>query len=215
MKIVLLEDEFLLHKNLRDFLEMKSIEVESFVDGNALLQKSSFNADLIILDIEVPGANGYEVIKWIKNVNHEIPVIFMTAYTDIESIEKAYHLGCKDYLKKPFDLKELWFRIGQILGFNEMKNIVLEKNIYFDLEKEKLYINKEIIRLTKTQKEILKLLLKHKNNVLTYECIMEEIWHGKYVKINTIASHLKTLRKHLPSYMIESAHSEGYILHLQ
>lgn len=214
MKVVLLEDEFLLHKNIKEFLELKSVEVESFIDGDTLLQKSSFEADLVILDIEVPGTNGYEVIKWIKNIHHDIPVIFMTAYTDIESIEKAYRLGCRDYLKKPFDLKELWFRIGQILGFDEVHKVTLTQNIYFDIEKEQLYKDKMMVKLTKTQRGLLKLLITHKNSILTYENIMECVWDGKFVKTNTIASHMKTLRKHLPTEMIESAHSEGYILHL-
>jgi len=100
MIVLLLEDEYLLNTNIKEFLEFKGMIVESYTSGSELLKQTTFKADIAILDIEVPGADGYEVIKWMKQVKCEIPTIFMTAYTDISSIEKAYSLGCSDYLKK-------------------------------------------------------------------------------------------------------------------
>ncbi|MEO1954101.1 MAG: response regulator, partial [Campylobacterales bacterium] len=99
MKIILLEDEHLLNNNIKEYLELKGLNVEAYFDGAELLKNSNFEANLAILDIEVPGASGLEVIEWIKRVDENLPVIFITAYTDIKSIEKAYKLGCSDYLK--------------------------------------------------------------------------------------------------------------------
>ena len=88
MKITLLDDEFSLRNNIKDFLEFHHYEVEAYADGTSLLEKTNFDSDLYILDINVPGASGYEVMEWISNNSPHSPVIFITAYTDIKSIAK-------------------------------------------------------------------------------------------------------------------------------
>lgn len=212
MKVLLLEDELSLNANIKDFLELKGMSVESYTDGAKLLVESKINADIAILDINVPGANGYEVIEWIKRVNKDLPTLFMTAYTDIQSIEKAYDLGCSDYLKKPFDLIELYLRIQKLLDENALTKVELSETIVFDMQSEQLYHSDEIKKLTKIQRGILKSLIKHKNSIVTYEILITEVWDDEFIKTNTIASHLKELRKHLPNNMIESIRAEGYRL---
>ncbi len=215
MKVLLLKNEYLLNSNIKEFLELKGLKVESYTDGGELLNESNLEADLAILDIEVPGASGYEVIEWIKRVNEDIPTIFMTAYTDIDSIKKAYNLGCSDYLKKPFDLIELYLRIEQLIDNNNYTKVQLSQNIIFDMEHEQLYDGDEMHKLTKIQRNILKLLIKYKNTIVTYEILMSEVWDDNFVKVNTIASHVKEIRRFIPADMIESVRAEGYRLHLQ
>ncbi len=215
MKVLLLEDEHLLNANIKEFLELKGLLVESYTDGAELLNKSDFKADIAILDIEVPGANGYEVIEWIKRVNEDLPTIFMTAYTDIDSIEKAYNLGCSDYLKKPFDLIELYLRIEQLIDINNYTKVQLSQAIVFDMQHEQLYDDEKIYKLTKIQRNILKTLIKYKNTIVTYEMLMREVWDDNFIKVNTIASHVKEIRKYLQDDMIESIRAEGYRLHIQ
>jgi len=214
MKVLLLEDEYLLNTNIKEFLEFKGMVVESYTNGSELLKNSSFKVDIAILDIEVSGATGYEVIKWIKQVNRTIPTIFMTAYSDISSIEKAYDLGCSDYVKKPFDLIELWLRVQHLLKLNNLYKIKLSDEILFDVEQEQLYRKNEMLKLTKIQREILKSLIKHKNTTVTYNLLIDEVWDDEFVKVNTIASHVKEVRKYIPNNMIESIRAEGYKLHL-
>jgi len=214
MKIILLEDEHLLNNNIKEYLELKGLNVEAYFDGAELLKNSNFEANLAILDIEVPGASGLEVIEWIKRVDENLPVIFITAYTDIKSIEKAYKLGCSDYLKKPFDLKELYLRVQQLLDNNNYKKVRLSKNIVFDMEHEQLYIDDDIIKLTKIQRKILKTFIKYKNQIVSYELLRSEVWEDDFVKTNTIASHVKEIRKHINSSIIESIRAEGYKIKL-
>ena len=214
MRVILLEDEYLLNANIKEFLELKGMVVESYTDGAELLKESTLKADIAILDIEVPGADGYEVIEWIKRVDEDMPTLFMTAYTDIQSIEKAYNLGCSDYLKKPFDLIELWLRVGQLLNSNNYVKVELSKRIVFDMEHEQLYNENKLYKLTKIQRKILKSLIKHKNSIVTYEILISEVWEDTFVKVNTIASHIKEIRKSVPDNMIESIRAEGYRLHL-
>jgi len=214
VKVILLEDEHIINANIKEYLEFKELSVESYTDGSELLKLTSFNADIAILDIEVPGATGFEVIQWIKRVNNDIPIIFMTAYTDIKSIEKAYSLGCSDYLKKPFDLIELYLRVKQLLDSKNLTKIALTSTISFNIEEEQLYSLDEVVKLTKIQRKILTTLLKHKNSIVTYSLLMSEVWEDNYVKVNTIASHIKEIRKHLPSELIDSLRAEGYRINL-
>ena len=214
MKGLLLEDEKLLNDNITEFLELKGLIVESYSNGSELLNRSNFDVDMAILDINVPGANGYEVIEWIKRVDSEIPTIFMTAYTDIESIEKAYDLGCSDYLKKPFDLIELWLRVQHLVESIQPSKVGLGEAVVFDMESEQLYDSDKIQKLTKIQRTILKVLISHKNTLVTYEILMNDVWDGNYIKVNTIASHVKEIRKFLPTQTIESIRAEGYRLQI-
>ena len=138
----------------------------------------------------------------------------MTAYTDISSIEKAYNLGCSDYLKKPFDLIELWLRVEQLINSTNPPQIHLSDTVVFDMQNEQLYHHNELKKLTKIQRNILKVLIKHKNSIVTYEMLMSEIWDDNFIKINTIASHVKEVRKYVPDEIIESIRAEGYRLHL-
>ena len=215
MKVILLEDEHLLNSNIKEYLELKGMSVESYTDGAELLKNSSLDADIAILDIEVPGATGFEVMEWIKRVDENIPTIFMTAYTDIVIIEKAYTLGCSDYLKKPFDLIELYLRVQQLLDTHSYVKVKLTQDITYDMEHEQLYNLEEMIKLTKIQRKILKSFIKHKNSIVTYELLRSEVWEDDFVKINTIASHVKEIRKYLPAQIIESVRAEGYRLHLK
>jgi len=214
MRVILLEDEYLLNNNIKEYLEFKGLSVENYLDGSDLLQESDINADIAVLDIEVPGASGFEVLEWIKRLNKDIPVIFMSAYTDIQSIKKGYSLGCSDYLKKPFDLEELWLRIEQLLDISSGTKIILNDYIVFDMQNEHLYKNTEMLKLTKIQRKILKILLKYKNELVTYELLINEVWEDNFVKDNTIASHIKEIRKLLPDGMIDSVRAEGYRLKL-
>ncbi|MFA6191721.1 MAG: response regulator transcription factor [Sulfurimonas sp.] len=214
MKVILLEDEYLLNRNIKEFLELRGAVVEAYTDGAELLKECTIKADVAILDIEVPGASGYEVIEWINRVSEDIPTLFMTAYTDIKSVEKAYSLGCADYLKKPFELLELWLRVQHLVEGNSYTKVQLSNTIMFDMEHEQLYLEKEIINLSKIQRKILKTLIKHKNSIVTYEILINEVWEDEFVKVNTIATHIKEIRKYIPTGMITSSRAEGYYLHL-
>mgnify|MGYP002630159392 CR=1 FL=1 len=214
MKVILLEDEYLLNANVKEYLELKGMVVESYTDGGELLQTCSLEADMAILDIQTPGATGYEVLEWIKRVNPKTPTIFMSAYTDIQSIRKGYQLGCADYLKKPFNLEELWLRAQQLLDGANKTKIALGDSLTFDVEAEQLYSQSEIVKLTKIQRKILKLLIENRKVTITYSLLISEVWHDFYIKENTIASHIRDLRRLLPEGMIQSVRAEGYRLNV-
>lgn len=212
MKITLLEDEYALRKNLTDFFSFHAYEVEPFGEGNDMLNKCRFNSDIYILDINVPGANGFEVTDWIVRNDPEKPIIFMTAYTDIESITHAYHLGCSDYLKKPFDLMELLLRVQKLLSSVHDDEIQITLKHTFNLATKQLLHEGKMVSLTKNQRNILYILTKYRNTLITYDMFLEYIWENKFIKFNTIASHIREIRHTVTGLDIRNIRGEGYLL---
>jgi DNA-binding response OmpR family regulator len=212
MKITLYEDEYALRNNIADFLSLHSYRVEAFGNGNDLLEMCRFHSDLYVLDINVPEINGFEIIEWISRNDPGKPVIFMSAYTDIETISRAYHLGCSDYLKKPFDLMELLLRVQKLLFHTVQEEIKLTENHLFDLATKQLYSDGNMVNLTKNQRNILYLLCKYRNSVVTYEMLIDHIWEERFIKYNTIASHIREIRNAVKGIMIQNIRGEGYLL---
>ena len=212
MNITLMDDEFSLRNNIKEFLEFNHHTIEAYADGTSLLENTNFDADLYILDINVPGANGFEVIEWISRNTPDTPVIFITAFTDIESITKGYELGCSDYLKKPFDLTELLLRISKLFKDDQDGMINISQELKFDMQSQQLLKNGAFVKISKTQKKILYTLLKYKNKLVDYDMLLDYVWDGKFIKHNTIASHIRELRQTVPELTINSMRSEGYML---
>lgn len=115
MKILLLEDELMLNSAISEYLKNIGHMVESFFDGAEVLKSIENGYDLLILDVNVPNVDGFSILNELNNRKIHIPTIFISAQIDIEDITKAYNLGAREYLKKPFHLGELGIKINQIL----------------------------------------------------------------------------------------------------
>ncbi len=116
MKILLLEDDIALNKSIYDALVYSGYSVDTFFDGNDVIDNLSSIYDLYIMDINVPNISGLELLNLIHNQNNQSKIIMISANTDINIIENAYNLGCIDYLKKPFHLKELRIKIDKLFS---------------------------------------------------------------------------------------------------
>ncbi len=215
MKITLLEDEYALRSNITDFLALHFYEVESYGNGALLLDQCRFDSDLYILDINVPGANGFEVIEWVRRNDPDKPVLIMTAYTDIDTITQAYRLGCSDYLKKPFDLMELLLRLQKLLLHNDNETVPITSEHTFNLSTRELRRKGETVNLTKNQRNLLSFLVRHRNTLIRYEVLIDEVWEEKSIRYNTIASHIRELRHTIGGIDIRNVRGEGYVLHVQ
>ncbi|MEA1892772.1 MAG: response regulator, partial [Campylobacterota bacterium] len=115
MKILLLEDEVMLNESIYEYLDSIGHQIDSFLDGMQAfeaMKESSY--DLLILDINVPNLDGLSFLERVHKLKIHTPTIYISALVDIEDISCAYDLGCYDYLKKPFHLKELSLRIDRI-----------------------------------------------------------------------------------------------------
>ena len=151
MKILLLEDELMLNNAISEYLKSIGHMVESFLDGAEVLNNIEQGYDLLILDVNVPNVDGFSVLEELNNRKIHIPTIFISAQIDIEDITKAYNLGAREYLKKPFHLGELGIKINQILKKeqNNTTHIKFSENYSYSKDKQTLYFNGEPQNLTK------------------------------------------------------------------
>lgn len=215
MKILLLEDEYSLRISIEEFLTDIGYEVDGFMDGldayNGVYDKSY---DLLLLDVNVPSLTGFEVLKKLRLDGVTIPAIFLTSMTDINDLKEGYKRGCCDYIRKPFDLEELEIRIDQALAQfldNDGNVVKLGCDITYDLKKSKLMSDTKEIVLRKTEKDILEVLIKHKNTIVSTQMFQDEVW-GEYVEPATIRVQLNNLKKKLPQTLIQNRRGLGYII---
>ena len=152
MKVLLLEDEFMLLSSIKSFLLSKNIMVDCCKSGKeaiAATKKSDY--DMYILDINVPDLSGLDVLKRIRSKDKFTPIIIITAMIDIDTLEKAYSLGCNEYLKKPFNLRELEIRMSKLAEESEELLVQITDHYVFDIKKNSLYYDGQLQKLTKNQ----------------------------------------------------------------
>jgi DNA-binding response OmpR family regulator len=215
MKILLLEDEYSLRISIKEFLQDLEYEVDDYADGedayNAVFSKSY---DLLLLDVNVPSMSGFELLQALRKDDNKTPAIFLTSMVDVDSLKEGYEKGCCDYIRKPFDLSELELRINQAYKsfYLDDENIIeLCKNISYDIKKGKLISSGEEIILRKIERDMLSVLIKHKNMIVSMEMFQDEIW-GEYVEPATIRVHLNNLKQKLPEDIIKNRRGLGYII---
>ncbi len=215
MKILLLEDEAMLNESISEYLSSKGHRVVGFLDGvdalNDLLQNSY---DLLILDITVPNLDGLSLFEKLQELKIHTPTIYISALTDIEDISKAYDLGCRDYLKKPFHLKELSLRIDNIKFHQNSHRIEirLSKNYSYSQERSELLFNHEVQILTKRQSQIIDLLSRNRGRIVDFEQFQELVWSEQLVDNATMRAEINRLKKNLREDFIINVRGMGYMI---
>ena len=215
MRILLLEDEYSLRVSIEEFLTDLGYKVDGFTDGadayNGVYDKSY---DLLLLDVNVPTLNGFELLQRLRQDEIKTPAIFLTSLTDLDDLKEGYKRGCCDYIRKPFDLAELELRIDQALASaldNDGSMIDLGNDVSYDLKKSKLSLGTQEIVLRKTEQDLLEVLIKHKNSIVSTQMFQDEVW-GEYVEPATIRVQLNNLKKKLPENIIQNRRGLGYII---
>jgi len=199
--ILIVDDEHSIVNVLKEYCEYNNFIVDVAYDGMQAIQKvEKNNYDCIVLDIMMPNLNGFETIKAIKEIKN-IPVIFCSAKGEEYDKLKGFDLGADDYIVKPFSPKEVIARIKAVLkrttGFADYMNI---DDLKIDLSGHKVFVLDEEIKLTTKEYEVLLLLIKNKNIVVSRDKMISEVWGWDYEKNErTIDTHIKMLRAHLKS----------------
>ena len=152
IKVLLLEDDYLYKISIKEFLEELDFVVDDFENGeDALHAIFDKKYDLLLLDIRVPKMDGFELVKYVREANIDMPIIILTSLTDIKDLSRGYTLGCNDYIRKPFDMIELKFRIEQVIKNHFQVNddfIELDLNFKYSVKKSLLYKDDDIVDLS-------------------------------------------------------------------
>lgn len=206
MKILLLEDDLILNEILEEHLIKQKHQITTtFSSNEAIKELYSETFDLLLLDVNVPDLNGFELLKELRDNNILTPTIFITSLNMVEDMQKGFDSGCDDYIKKPFELKELDIRI------NNIKIIKIDENSYLDLQNLEINLNKKSFIISKKESEILAYLLNNPKKTISIEEIINNIWsYEDSVESSTIRTYIKNLRKILGEDKILNIRGVGY-----
>lgn len=179
IKILLAEDEPSLGQIIKESLETRNFEVVLCPNGEEAYKKfKTENPALLVLDVMMPKKDGFTLAKEIRQENTNIPIIFLTAKSQVEDVVQGFNLGGNDYLKKPFSIEELIVRINELLKRtkeNTAEEIKLGKYL-FNLKKQTLKIGDTTENLTHREANLLYYLTKNKNQVLERSFILKKLW---------------------------------------
>lgn len=196
-RILIVEDEINIRNMINDLLTINQYETVMAQGAEEALNKHSKAIDLILLDLMLPKTNGKEIIKKLKEINN-CPIIIVSAIGDVDMKVNTFELGADDYLTKPFQNKELLARIKLALRHNGNEKIIEYKDIKLDAEKYNATCNGKAIDFTKTEFEILKLLIINKGQIVTKSILFDDIWGTKEsADENTLNVHISKIRNKL------------------
>lgn len=224
--ILIIEDDERIAQNISKGLREKGFETSIAFDGKIGL-KMALNGsyDLILLDLNLPQMNGYQVCAEVRKRNAQIPIIMLTALGETEDKIDGFEQGADDYLVKPFDFRELLARINVFLkrrssdGENN-RNVLQVDDLVMNLDTKITTRNDEIIELTPKEFSLLEYLIKNQNRVVSKEEIAEKIWESNANKsYNVIEVYINFLRKKIDkdfdSKLIHTKTGMGYILRVE
>ena len=198
MKILIVEDEKAISDFIRAGLESEGYACEQAFDGLSACDKIDENIyDLVLLDVMLPGVNGFEIMEYIRP--KEFPVIFITAKAQVSDRVKGLKLGADDYLVKPFDLTELITRVEVVLRrYKKGKAEITKAGVSINLDKRTCVKDGLEIPLTVKEFDLVAFFMKNANAALFRETIYERVWQGEYsYDTRTVDLHVMRLRKKL------------------
>jgi DNA-binding response OmpR family regulator len=211
MKILLLEDNKRLSDLIIDALSESSYKVSSFKDGKRALEAIDDGYDCFILDINVPGIDGLSLLRQIRLLDEKTPAIIISANIELQTIKDAYNKGCDEYLKKPFYVDELLFKVDKLCK-PFASQIQLKENFLFDMDAGMLYENGAEVKLAKKEILLLSLMAKNLHKVVTFEMIEQYVWEGELTNLENVRALIKRMRKKLPPDTLLSQGGMGYKL---
>lgn len=203
--ILLVEDEVHLHEALKLNLGMEGYEVTSAFDGpEAVKQIEQAHFDLVILDVMLPGLDGFSITEMVRLKNIQTPILILSAKNTSANKVQGLKLGADDYMTKPFNLEELLLRVGKLIQKSVMSASISINEIYsfagnrFNFNSLEAHTHfGEKITLTKKEAMLLKLLIDNKNTVVARERILQTVWgYNVYPNTRTIDNFILNFRKY-------------------
>lgn len=216
-KILVLEDDKELNRTVCAFLNNSGYEAVGCINANEAYDALYENTiDLIVSDIMMPGVDGFEFARNVRDVNNDIPILFMTARDDIASKQRGFRIGVDDYMVKPIDLDELFLRIGALLRRAKIASSrKLEIGSFImDADEHTAYLGDEEISLTSREFNILYKLLSYPKKTFTRTQLMDEFWDvDTGTAPRAVDVYMTKLRQKLSAcedFEIKTVHGLGY-----
>ena len=214
LTILYVEDDEIIRKNALIYLKKLCKEVWGARDGlEALDLYAYYKPDIIISDIKMPRLDGIEMIQKIRKYDKTTPIILATAFMDTTYLLKAVELQLIKYIVKPVTSVKLLeaLNLAHEYIFHDKNSIIhIGENGSYDILNKSLIIDGVVIKLTKNESLLLDILMKNHHRIVTYQEIENYIWLDKEVKIDTLRSLIKFLRKKLPNIKIDNISGSGY-----
>ncbi len=220
-KILFLEDDINLNETVTEFLEDAGYEVDSVYDGEEAQIKIYENRyDLFLFDVNVPEINGFELLKNSRESEDRTPAIFLTSLNSIDDVSDGYKSGCDDYIRKPFELKELLLRVQTLIKreFFHTKKEMIEvcKDIEYSTTTNSLHVKGKEMQLQNKEALLLKLFLQKREEVVSHEVILDALWgYDENPSDDALRTYIKKLRKIIGKERIISVKRLGYKLTLK
>ncbi len=217
MHILLIEDQEKLADNIRQFLGLEQYAVTVSHDGNEGLEKAmTLEPDLLILDINLPGMDGYQICALLRQNKKNMPILMLTARDKQQEIVHGLNIGADDYLGKPFDLDELLARVRALLRRNavEKQPVLTGRNITLDTNTHEVRRKDTKVNLSPKEYGLLEFLMRNKGVVQDRPRIIEHVWGGRDELLfsQTVDVHVAYLRRKLGKGVIETVPGKGYMI---
>ena len=214
LKVLFVEDEVLARERIVSSLKYIVSEVVSATNGlEALEILQTFEADLIITDLEMPCLNGVDLIKEIRKTNNNICIIVVTAYTSENFLLELIDMHIEKYIVKPITLEKLIEALEysqKVISKFTSLNRTLPEGYQYNWNKKILFHEDELISLTKKEILFIELLFKNINTITTYSELQKEVWEDNIMTDNALRSLVRNLRKKLPKDFIINLSGMGY-----
>lgn len=203
MKILIIEDDPTLNKNISEALMAEDMVAESVFDGRLaerILRRTTF--DCIIMDINLPGISGFDLCKDFRTYNTKTPVLMLTAFSELEDKVKGFDCGADDYLTKPFFMRELILRIQSLIkrsrhnpSSSQDADIIVAGDLLINHAQKSVFRQETEIALTPREYQVLLKLCQNKGEVISKNKLMEEIWGTSFdTNTNTVEVYINFLR---------------------
>lgn len=216
-KILVVEDDKELNRTVCSFLNHSGYEATGCLNADDAFDEMYSNVfDLIVSDIMMPGIDGFEFAREVRDVNKDIPILFMTARDDIASKQKGFRIGVDDYMVKPIDLDELFLRIGALLRRAKIASSrKLEiGDFVMDADEHTAYLGNEEIPMTNREFSILYKLLSYPKKTFTRSQLMDEFWDADTETapraVDVYMTKLRAKLANCDAFEIVTVHGLGY-----
>lgn len=217
MHILLIEDQRKLAENVRRSLELQRYVVTVFHDGREGFEAAmTLDIDLLILDINLPGMDGYVLCSLLREHHKRMPILMLTARTTQEEIVRGLNLGADDYLSKPFDMEELLARVRALMRrqSHEKQPILQSGDITLDTNTQEVKKGGKLVSLSPKEYGLFEFLLRHRGEVQDRPKIIDRVWGGRDELLfsQTVDVHVAYLRRKLGKEAIHTVPGKGYLV---